>query len=299
MTAVIVLTRTNTHLLYAEQLMTLLFATYFGYMINEPQSALESEVVDWVFDNWQAYILTKVCAVGFQSVGWAPVTGKLGLHGCNVKTPISGSGDVDKLIWVRMQNRAGTVATIRRRPRVIEKGVSEGKIYLCGQTQTQVRLIPDAELVAGKEVHITLERRLDRPPHDAPLFRLPLVGAFSDWREISSIGMRMEWQTTKGWRAKYVQKIQMNPYVKGQQHVPSVYIQGSALLAAFKSQVISNPSAWRMRFGPLRIVNVWFDQKGPGYPSTGKRQPKGSVRTGAETARRSLPRAARLGVPVR
>ncbi|KAL8927269.1 MAG: hypothetical protein Q9208_002445 [Pyrenodesmia sp. 3 TL-2023] len=259
-TAVIILTRIKSPILYAEQSMILLFGSYFSFISEKPKTG--DGMLDWVSDNWQAYVLTKISAVGFQSVGWTPVTSKLGLHGCNVKTPASATTDTERLTWVRMRNREGTVAMIRRRPQAIGRARNEGNIYLIGPNQINVKLLPEDELVVGTQVYCTFEMRLDGRPHDAPLFRLPLVGGFSDWREISSIGLRMEWNTTKGWKAKYVQRTYMNPYMKGKvQHASVLYIQGSAMLAAFRSQIIDNPSEWRDQFGPLRIIDVWFDQK--------------------------------------
>ncbi|KAI4276186.1 MAG: hypothetical protein L6R35_006224, partial [Caloplaca aegaea] len=259
-TVVLVLTRIKDPILYAEQSMIFLFGSYFGYMTQQPKS--DDGILDWASDNWQAYNLTKVATAGFRSVGWIPVTKKLGLYGCNIKSPAAGGADTTKLIWVRMRNKENTVAMIRRRPQALGRSKREGNICLIGESQINVRLIPAEELVVGTQVYCTFEMRLDGRPHEAPLFRLPLVGGFSDWREISTIGLKMEWNTSKGWRAKYVQRIQMNPSITGQvQHAPVLYIQGSALLAAFKSQIFNNPSGWREQFGPLRIVDVWFDRK--------------------------------------
>ncbi|KAL8974587.1 MAG: hypothetical protein Q9197_001179 [Variospora fuerteventurae] len=259
-TVVLVLTRIKDPILYAEQSMIFLFGSYFGYMTEQPKSG--DGILDWVSDNWQAYTLTNTTTAGFGSVGWIPVTKKLGLHGCNIKSPAAGGADTTKLIWVRMRNKENTVAMIRRRPQALGRSKREGNIYLVGQNQINVRLDPAEELVVGTQVYSTFEMRLDGRPHEAPLFRLPLVGGFSDWREISTIGVKMEWNTSKGWRAKYVQRIQMNPSITGQvQHAPVLYIQGSALLAAFKSQIFDNPSGWREQLGPLRIVDVWFDRR--------------------------------------
>ncbi|KAL8765459.1 MAG: hypothetical protein Q9209_007486 [Squamulea sp. 1 TL-2023] len=150
-TRVIVLTRLENHLLYAEQAMIQLFGSYFQDLITVPKMAVEDEITDWVSSNWEAYSLTKVSDIGFRAVGWVPVTRKMDLGGCNISSPILVGEDHDKLIWVRTKNREGTVATIRRRSLKIASG--EGKNLLFGNQQIQLSLDSDEELVEGKRVH--------------------------------------------------------------------------------------------------------------------------------------------------
>lgn len=82
----------------------------------------------------------------------------------------------------------------------------------------------------------------------ASFSRLPVLGTYEDWKDSPHLAVRMEWQTPSGWRSTYLQKIKVT---NKNLEAPVSYIDASAMLAALKGIVYTNPAAWRKSIQPL------------------------------------------------
>lgn len=105
-------------------------------------------------------------------------------------------------------------------------------------------------------VHLAFELRTDGRPHDVSFSRLPLVGNFTDWRDLSKLAVRLEWQTPKGWYTFYLQHSESKEFEP--EPAPGPYRDASALLALLNGQAYLK-SAWRTQIPDVRIVDISFD----------------------------------------
>lgn len=257
---VIILSRTTEALLFSEQLMILLCNSYYSYMSKPPTSTTNDSAAGWIAWAWEAYVLTRVANHCFQENGWITVTEMTGANGCNVQSPAARSADREAITWVKMVNRAHTVATYRRRPCKLTMH-SGAALVIFQNMRLQVPLLPGSEINEDTVVYTVFERRLDGKPHAKPMCRLPLVGGYTDWREISTLACRVEWQTSKGWKAMYLQRVYLTENLMPiNRYPPRAYRDASAILAALKGQVYTNPSPWRMQITSWKTVSVWWDQ---------------------------------------
>ncbi|KAL8968050.1 MAG: hypothetical protein Q9183_002648 [Haloplaca sp. 2 TL-2023] len=246
---------------FIEQIFILLWACYADSIVVPPKASIDEEVTDWTVNSWHAYALNNIAIRAFKDAQWATVTESTHSGGCNVQSPSANDNDIDRVIWIRMTNREGTVMTLRRRPSKItvdtSKGAITGTVHLFGTTHIAVPAHALKSIDTNLPVNLVFEVRLDRRPHDAPYCRLPLVGGYSDWFEASSLGLRMEYRTPAGWRAVYLQR--KNMWRSTDIGAPRAYAEASAFLAAFNNMVYSDLSPWRLQITALKIVDVSFN----------------------------------------
>ncbi len=163
------------------------------------------------------------------------------------------------VFWTHMIDRARAMETFCKPPCLLSKdGFSKNHIQvnLAGDIFVSFPINRGPSLTINTTVYLVFELRLDGKPHDAPFSRLPLVGRFTDWRELSRLAVRMEWKTPKGCYAMYLQALHaMEP---GSEQAPGPYISASALLAALKGTVFTETSAWRLQIPAPRIIDSSF-----------------------------------------
>lgn len=169
------------------------------------------------------------------------------------------SPEFNSIFWTHMVDRARTVETFCKPPCLLSKaGFSENhvRVNLVGDIFVTFSIDRGPHLAINTIVYLVFELRLDGKPHDAPFSRLPLVGRFTDWRELSRLAVRMEWETPQGCYAIYLQAL--HPMEPGSEQAPDPYTSASALLAALKGTVFAETSAWRLRIPAPRIIDSSF-----------------------------------------
>ncbi|KAL8755628.1 MAG: hypothetical protein Q9184_004743 [Pyrenodesmia sp. 2 TL-2023] len=259
-TTVVILTKVPEGVLdWSEELMMLLFGSYFDHVVDEPQTDQPLHVGHWAADSWSAYMLWKIAAVSHQRTGWVRVSKKLQAKGCNVGSPVT-IGSIDRPIFARVFSRDRTWVEIRRPAVRLTRTPNRGKLMFATMGFT-FGLPPNISphLHRDTMVYVAFELRLDGP-HPVPWCRLPLQGKYSDWRELSGLAIRIEWETPQGWRATHLQRAQTtSPGPPGIGTLCEAYVTGSAVLAALKRQVWTNPSPWRRTAPSVRMLDIDYD----------------------------------------
>ncbi|KAL8907649.1 MAG: hypothetical protein Q9207_001301 [Kuettlingeria erythrocarpa] len=158
-----------------------------------------------------------------------------------------------------MVDRARTMGTFCKPPCLLSKagsGENHVQVNLAGDIFVSFPTDRGPSLAINTTVYLVFEVRLDGKPHDAPFGRLPLVGKFTDWRELSRLAVRMEWGTPNGCYATYLQAL--HPMEPGSEQALGPYVSASALLAALKGTVSTETSGWRLRIPAPRIIEFSF-----------------------------------------
>ena len=157
---------------FMEQFLILFWGCYPDFLLVAPKASNDEEVADWTKNNWHAYVLNDIAVRAFRDAQWATETRATHSGGCNVQSPSAIDNDIDRVIWTRMTNRAGTLMTVRRRSSNItvaaHKGGTNGVVHLFGTTVISVPEHVFKSMNTSLPVNLVFEVRLDRRPHDAP-----------------------------------------------------------------------------------------------------------------------------------
>ena len=235
----------------AENLFILLLETYVPWVFSISPEAAEDPT--WLGAAAQAQTLSAIASGTFRQSGWRGATSRLGLRGVNTTSPLGEWLRGEKVVWV-MKEVPGEVIELRRPPVRIQnaKGATGTlNIFSNVNVPVQIKKLPD--LHAGTAVHLIIEILLRGDYHPASFARLPVLGAYEDWKDCSRLAVRMEWQTPSGWCSTYLQRIKTT---NKNLEAPGAYIDTSAMLAAFKGIAYTNPATWRKSIRPLRVISV-------------------------------------------
>ena len=221
----------------AENLFILLLGTYVPWVLTVSQEATEDP--RWLGAAVHAQTLSTIASGTFKQSGWHRATSRLGLRGLNTTSPLGEWLRGDKLIWV-MKEVPGEVLEFRRSPTRIHAAKGDtGTVLIVPKVSipVQIKTLPDIDV--GTKVHLIIEILLNGDYHPASFARLPVVGAYEDWKYCSRLAVRMEWQTPLGWRSTYLQRIKIT---NKNLEAPVSYIDASAMLAALKGFIYTEPA---------------------------------------------------------
>lgn len=241
-TTVILLAKISSenYMLLSEQCFITLFGSYTPFMIEPPVSHTSTDYSRWATAVWETVTLWRTSLESFNQTGWTPLGQKLGISGCNVASPIIGSG-ISRTLWTRVIQPDRCIAEFRRSPMQPSEyrplTSSTAILNAFGTSRFAALTLPPKGLPGLQPdavVGIAMELKIDGEPHAAPYCRLPPNGRYTDWRDISFLAVRLEWQTPNGWRAIYLQR--KNVLGKSLEP-PSSYKAASAMVAAFRRQI--------------------------------------------------------------
>ena len=243
----------NALLRCAENLFILLLGTYVPWVLSVSREATEDPT--WLWAAVHARTLSTIASGTFKQSGWHRATSRLGLFGLNTTSPLGEWSRGDKLVWV-MKEVPGEVLEFRRSPTriYVDKGRGTFRIFPQVSIPVQIKKLPD--IGKGTKVHVIIEILLHGDYHPAAFARLPVVGAYEDWKYCSRLAVRMEWQTPSRWRSIYLQRFRVT---KKNLETNALYIDASAMRAALKGIIYEEPAVWRKSIPPLRVVSVQWN----------------------------------------
>lgn len=243
----------------SEQLFVLLGDTYVKWLFMRHDHDGTTDVeAKWVTIARHATTLTEMARGVFQQTGWQCMSRRLGFRPLNVTSPSTEMRGIwAKNLWMRKEGQH-MVEWRRDTTRVMKPGrTGSVRIRIIGDIKCPLTWKSLPNIGEGTLVYVCVELRTDGSEHPAPFGRLPLVGGYADWKDCARLGIRMEWETPKGWRATYLQRQEIN---HGEQRdPPGSYVDSVAILAALSGHVYSNPSQWRLATRPARVMFVDFD----------------------------------------
>ena len=110
----------------------------------------------------------------------------------------------------------------------------------------------------GDDVYMTFEMMHNGEAHPRSWADFSAIGGWSDWSQIRSLGIRIDWQDATGsWFLTYLSATVHGP-LKGSPEVSQPYRKASAVTAALQGIEYINPEPWRTQFRP-RMIGLSFD----------------------------------------
>lgn len=143
---------------------------------------------------------------------------------------------IKTVLFDRTRFRRGTSITLRR------NGPSLNVFTGVGSFNISTLLHETAGVKESNVVHMTFEMMHNNEAHPRPWGSFSIIGGWSDWSQMRSLGIRIEWQNSAGaWFLAYLHRSGDNNAPTGIPNVATSYRKASAITAAFKNIEYINP----------------------------------------------------------
>lgn len=243
---------------------------------NPPPSDAEKidRVARYHSDKEAAKTLMELADQVFQRTGWPGgvrrTTGKdFGARrGLNWKMPL-----LERMFartqWVKTE-KPGQIANFRRTGLVAHNDRGRKRLWVksCqggGAADYYFFFLNSSQAgpAFGTPIHIVFEIMLDGSAHAVQLGLMPTTGCYSDWKEATGVGMRIEWQDQNGqWLHMYNQLESYDHIVPGG---PDGAVTGYSVASGIRAYLLQQDRPptqqypWLHDFGKARVKEVYID----------------------------------------
>ena len=274
MLKVCVLTEDPLVLTFAEQLITLVVATYQKKVtqldVEEASTPADAEnvVVKHLPVKLAGTLLTRVAKSVFGQLDFQPLCERARFNapvGLNWDSPLY---DVTRARtqWVRTvqpgvmeaYHRGGLDAYMEGK--TMQVTPFNGRSYDDAAHNFKVNCYPGEPRPEKDSIlFVVCEIMTNGQAHHTPWARLPAVGPWSDWEYANRFGVRIEWQENDKWYQRYCQSSNTRQFQSGDPGAFMNYAIATGALRYFQGVGLNNPRGWDINYGTTRIKDLVLD----------------------------------------